>query len=593
MTRWRMTLALGSSLVLVHLSAVMGAYAGGVDASAIVEEIGEASRDNDHATVIRLARQWLPLLDQTQGMNSNHAEYLAHMLGRSLFFTDRPADAKPYLERTAQSANHWQWSAHRRFWATIFLGRMHRENGDLTRAMEYFQKARGIFERHSLDDECRTEVPLQIGETYRYLNDYERAIVEYGKQKSALIARFGVGHQRTVWGDLNIALCQIRLRNYKEARVCRERALAIREQSLGQTHVDTLLTRLAVAETWALDRHHDKAKDIAKEIEKIVLDRPEIQEAKPLPPGVKRAGAHPNASSLQEASRLYGGLAEVYRLTRETQKRIQARTKAFELAVLSGTAKPYSLTGLATSVAEAHHAASDCAGANRWYERQLEIARAAFDGTANTATPLCRALYRLGDSSQCLGRYRESEERFREALAVAEKHLGADSSEAAYCFRYLSNYCRFVGQVDLADEYFERHVTIFRAKQGQSLHLQAQWKFKDALRSFERGQPDLARRQIQEARQWLVASDEDVWIAKLSELAQWFDKNGDYESALQSMQEAVQLLEPVRGENSLLNYRLELASFYIKVGRLQDARTEIQRVAHFTETSDSFRLCKL
>jgi eukaryotic-like serine/threonine-protein kinase len=327
--------------------------------------------------------------------------------------------------------------------ARLALGQLLKKTGDHGRAAETLQVA--YFEAAKAG---APEVALAVAEQLAYtvgvgLARHDDGLIWSGHADVVLVSLPDVARTHLANHLGNLALVHQARGAYEEAKALQERALAIREETLGPEHPDLATNVNNLAAVYDALGVYEEAKRLHERA--LTIHEKSL------------GGNHPHVAhglnNLAHVHRELGSYEEAKKLTE------QALT-ILEHAI--GPDHPDFATGL-NNLASIHTALGAYEEAERQHERALAIREKAL-GTAHPN--VAQSLNNLGGLKVELGAYEEAERLYARALATWEAALGPEHPDVA---RSLNNLARVHGKLGAHEEakkLHERALAIFENRFG-------------------------------------------------------------------------------------------------------------------------------
>lgn len=353
----------------------------------------------------------------------------------------------------------------------------------------------------------------------------------------------------------NIGGVHLLLGRFRAARGYYEQALAISEQlqstvSMSQDHGNLGLSLLGLGDVEAALRHFERAIDLARQA------------------GLRQDQAYwlRARGDAQVRRGRYDHALQDYRSALATYESIGAQAELLETLHASG---------------ELHLTLGDAATAEREFRRALALARA-----IGLDRGIAANLLALGDLELRRGRPDAALEAYGQARARAES-AGADHTLARSLLRQAGVH-RAQRQLDVAARETDRALLLARRVEAPALEAEARYARGESsrLQGRDREALDDYAAAVAQARR---VGDPDLLWQVLFGRARSQEKTGDIDGALASLEEAVELIESVRGRLREARFRsgyvedkfevyLELMRLQLQLGRTADAFTTAERL---------------
>jgi tetratricopeptide (TPR) repeat protein len=235
-----------------------------------------------------------------------------------------------------------------------------------------------------------------------------------------------------------------RLGNYIKAKECHERALAIREKTLGEEHPDTANSLNSLGAVYSDLGDYANAKECHKRalaIREKALDEEHLN----------------TAISLNNLGVVYNDLRDCTKAKECFERALTILKKAL------GEEHPDTANSL-NNLGTIYSNLGDYAKAKECHERVLTIRKKAL-GEEHLDTAI--SLSNLGIAYNNLGDYAKAKECYERALSIREKTLGEEHPDTANSLDTLGTIYSYLGDYAKAEEYHERALAIHEKALGE------------------------------------------------------------------------------------------------------------------------------
>ena len=344
-----------------------------------------------------------------------------------------------------------------------------------------------------------------------------------------------------------------------------QRALAIREKTLGSEHPDVATSLNNLAELYRMKGDYEKAEPLyqralVKYEKAFGSDHPYV------------ANTLNNLAKLYEAKVDYGKAEPLY----------QHALAIFEKALGSNSlyvAEPLN------NLARLYEAKGDYEKAEPLYQRALAIREKAL---GNDHPDVAQSLNNLAELYNLKGDYEKAELLYQRSLTIREKALGGDHPDVANSLNNLAGLYDEKGDYAKAELLYQRALTIIEKALGSD-HLYVAVLLNNLADVYQnRGDYEKAESLMQRAlaiREKALGGDHPDVATSLNNLAVLYDKKGDYEKAEPLMQRALAIFEKALGSDhpSVAQSLNNLASLYEAKGDYAKAEPLLQRALAIRE----------
>ena len=549
--------------------------------------LSTASNNNNHREVVRLAGALLPKVEARYAKMSTHWYWVQSTLGRSLHFLGESDKALPYLKQAANQLLNQESSA-QIIWANLYLGSLYNDRGEYALARESLNRAeRAAMDSRNLTEQVRAELARCRGNVHLANGEFRKAMGWYAEQNRALKSWLGTRNTGSVYGEENIALCEIHLGEFSSARRRAEWVVSVFTAAHGRDDPKTLIKRIRLARYFVYEQEPDKGLAALTDIEAALKER-DRQRARFSDQKRKQASALADSG-------VFSQLGYEYSFIARPEARLRAAKKAHALAV-EGRAP---LADLHDRLAELGYSLDETENLEdsvRTFSKALTLAENLPESDAKVkAARLSNALLGLAEAESGLGRYARADEHYRESIRIARETFGAVSKETAYAEVTYSSFLKNAGKLQLAEEYAERARIVRKKVLPNDLSLRAQEWYAEACDLLEAGDKAGAKRKFTRASDLLHTVDRCGLHRAMSKFAQRVDKAGDVAWAAEITERELNYALRVHGPQNwvTMDARLSLSVLLRKLGRFDEAREQISLATEFFENGDSFSLCKL